>query len=159
MDAAHAPGIFFRSRNKWGWQAKISCGAAIPGSATGSSRVPGGDPVLPSAEVARFYLRPLVLQDRCTIVFRVVIATARACQVQAAEKRPSMERAPEGFEQLAGALLEMQQRMQALIAENRQLQEELAALRRGVGIVVVVEGQPFLLATGVTPSAPLRSPF
>jgi len=70
-----------------------------------------------------------------------------------------MERAPEGFEQLAGALLEMQQRMQALIAENRQLQEELAALRRGVGIVVVVEGQPFLLATGVTPSAPLRSPF
>ncbi len=71
-----------------------------------------------------------------------------------------MERATEGFEQLAGALLEMQQRMQALIAENRQLQEELAALRRGVGIVVVVEGQPFSLATGIlTPAEPIRSPF
>jgi regulator of replication initiation timing len=71
-----------------------------------------------------------------------------------------MERAPEGFEQIASALLEMQQRMQALIAENRQLQEELAALRRGVGITVVIEGQAYPLATSLTPSVePIHSPF
>jgi regulator of replication initiation timing len=68
------------------------------------------------------------------------------------------ERTPEGFEQIANALLEMQQRMQALIAENRQLQEELAALRRGAGITVIIEGQAFPLATGLAPlSDPLRT--
>ncbi|HEY7348303.1 MAG TPA: hypothetical protein VH599_08280 [Ktedonobacterales bacterium] len=66
----------------------------------------------------------------------------------------------EGFEQIANALLEMRQRMQALVAENRQLQEELAALRRGVGVLVVVEGQSFPLLTGTpTPADPIRTPF
>ncbi len=66
----------------------------------------------------------------------------------------------EGFEKIANALLEMRQRMQALVAENRQLQEELAALRRGVGVMVMVEGQSFPLNTGPsTPADPLRTPF
>jgi regulator of replication initiation timing len=69
-----------------------------------------------------------------------------------------MDLTTEGFEQIANALLEMRQRMQVLIAENRQLQEELAALRRGVGIMVVIEGQAFPLITGpAAPSEPLRA--
>jgi regulator of replication initiation timing len=71
-----------------------------------------------------------------------------------------MDPTVEGFEQIANALLEMRQRMQMLIAENRQLQEELAALRRGVGVQVVVEGQPYPLATGTATTADLtRTPF
>ena len=71
-----------------------------------------------------------------------------------------MDPTVEGFEQIANALLEMRQRMQVLVAENRQLQEELAALRRGVGVMVVVEGQQFPLLTGATtPGDPIRSPF
>jgi regulator of replication initiation timing len=71
-----------------------------------------------------------------------------------------MDPTVEGFENIANALLEMRQRMQALIAENRQLQEELAALRRGVGVMVVVDGQTFPLLTGsATPVDPIRSPF
>ncbi len=71
-----------------------------------------------------------------------------------------MDPTVEGFEQIANALLEMRQRMQALIAENRQLQEELAALRRGVGVMVMVDGQAFPLAIGTATSAdPARTPF
>ncbi len=71
-----------------------------------------------------------------------------------------MDPTVEGFEQIANALLEMRQRMQALVAENRQLQEELAALRRGVGVMVLVEGQAFPLLTGAaTPADPARTPF
>lgn len=71
-----------------------------------------------------------------------------------------MDPTVEGFEQIANALLEMRQRMQALVAENHQLQEELAALRHGVGVMVLVEGQAFPLATGATMSAdPARMPF
>ena len=71
-----------------------------------------------------------------------------------------MDLTVEGFEQIANALLEMRQRMQVLIAENRQLQEELAALRRGVGVMVLVEGQLFPLVTGsAMPADPMRSPF
>lgn len=71
-----------------------------------------------------------------------------------------MDPTVEGFEQIANALLEMRQRMQMLIAENRQLQEELAALRRGVGVQVMVEGQSYPLATGVATTADLtRTPF
>lgn len=71
-----------------------------------------------------------------------------------------MERATEGFEQIAGALLEMQQRMQTLIAENRQLQEELAALRRGVGITVIIEGQAFPVAAFLSSATdPIHTPF
>ncbi len=71
-----------------------------------------------------------------------------------------MDLTTEGFEQIAAALLEMQQKMQALIRENRQLQEELAALRRGVGVTLVIEGQPFLLNTTFSiPAEPTRVPF
>ena len=73
-----------------------------------------------------------------------------------------MDPTVEGFEQIANALLEMRQRMQVLVAENRQLQEELAALRRGVGVMVVVEGQQYPLLTGTglpTLPDPIRSPF
>jgi regulator of replication initiation timing len=71
-----------------------------------------------------------------------------------------MDLTTEGFEQIAAALLEMQQKMQALIQENRQLREELAALRRGVGITLVIEGQPFLLNTTFsTPAELTRVPF
>ena len=71
-----------------------------------------------------------------------------------------MDPTVEGFEQIANALLEMRQRMQALVAENRQLQEELAALRRGVGVMVVVEGQQYPLLTGsATLAVPVRTPF
>ncbi len=71
-----------------------------------------------------------------------------------------MERTTEGFEQIAAALLELQQKMQALINENRQLQEELAALRRGIGITVVIEGRPFPLNTSTSaPVDPARLPF
>jgi uncharacterized protein YllA (UPF0747 family) len=81
---------------------------------------------------------------------------------QANEKGPyRMDPTVEGFEQIANALLEMRQRMQVLVAENRQLQEELAALRRGVGVMVVVEGQQFPLLTGsvTTVVDPVRTPF
>ena len=71
-----------------------------------------------------------------------------------------MDPTVEGFEQIANALLEMRQRMQSLVAENRQLQEELAALRRGIGVMVVVEGQQYPLLTGsATPADPVRTPF
>jgi len=71
-----------------------------------------------------------------------------------------MDPTVEGFEQIANALLEMRQRMQALVAENRQLQEELAALRRGVGVMVMVEGQQYPLLSGSATSAdPVRTPF
>ena len=71
-----------------------------------------------------------------------------------------MDPTVEGFEQIANALLEMRQRMQVLVAENRQLQEELAALRRGVGVMVVVEGQQYPLLTGsATIVDPVRTPF
>ena len=40
-----------------------------------------------------------------------------------------MERASEGFEHIAVAILEMQQRTEALLAENHRLRAELAALR------------------------------
>jgi len=69
-----------------------------------------------------------------------------------------MDLTTEGFEQIAAALLEMQQKMQALINENRQLHEELAALRRGVGIDLVIEGHPFALNTAVQAPAALTHP-
>lgn len=71
-----------------------------------------------------------------------------------------MELTTEGFEQIAAALLEMQQKMQVLIQENRQLQEELAALRLGVGVALVIEGRPFPLNTAASALAePAPMPF
>lgn len=69
-----------------------------------------------------------------------------------------MEHLSEGFERIAMALMEMQQRTEALQAENRRLHAELAALRQGAGIMVAIEGRLYPLVPGVPQSlAPLYS--
>ena len=58
-----------------------------------------------------------------------------------------------GFESIAEMLLQQKKLMDALEAENRELRRQLAELRRGVGIAVVIEGKTVQLATGaVDPS-------
>jgi hypothetical protein len=70
-----------------------------------------------------------------------------------------MEHASDGFERIAVALREMQQRTEALLAENRRLQAELAALRHGVGIMVAIEGRLYPLVPGrLTLNDPRYSP-
>ena len=54
-------------------------------------------------------------------------------------KGPAVDHPSAGFERIAEAVFEMQRRLHALEEENRQLHEALAALRRGVGITVVIE--------------------
>jgi len=51
-----------------------------------------------------------------------------------------------GFEGIAQMLLEQKKLMDALEAENRELRRQIADLRRGVGIAVVVEGKTIQLA-------------
>jgi len=51
-----------------------------------------------------------------------------------------------GFEGIAQMLLEQKKLMDALEAENRELRRQLADLRRGVGIAVVIEGKTVQLA-------------
>jgi hypothetical protein len=58
-----------------------------------------------------------------------------------------MEHAADGFERIAMALMEMQQRFGALLAENRRLHAELAALRQGAGIMVAIEGRLYPLTS------------
>ncbi|MBV9259511.1 MAG: hypothetical protein JO215_15955 [Ktedonobacteraceae bacterium] len=58
-----------------------------------------------------------------------------------------------GFEGIAQMLLEQKKLMDALEAENRELRRQLADLRRGVGIAVVIEGKTVQLAT--EPGAPI----
>jgi hypothetical protein len=57
-----------------------------------------------------------------------------------------------GFEGIAQMLLEQKKLMDALEAENRELRRQLADLRRGVGIAVVIEGKTVQLATEGGPS-------
>jgi hypothetical protein len=52
-----------------------------------------------------------------------------------------------GFEGIAQMLLEQKKLMDALEAENRELRRQLADLRRGAGIAVVIEGKTIQLAT------------
>ena len=52
-----------------------------------------------------------------------------------------------GFEGIAQMLLEQKKLMDALEAENRELRRQLADLRRGVGIAVMIEGKTIQLAT------------
>ena len=52
-----------------------------------------------------------------------------------------------GFEGIAQMLLEQKKLMDALEAENRELRRQLADLRRGVGIAVVIDGKTIQLAT------------
>lgn len=63
-----------------------------------------------------------------------------------------MEHASEGIERIAEAILEMQQRTEALFAENRRLHAELAALRQGMGIMVAIEGRLYQLGSGLVAS-------
>ena len=52
-----------------------------------------------------------------------------------------------GFEGIAQMLLEQKKLMDALESENRELRRQLADLRRGIGIAVVIEGKTIQLAT------------
>ena len=62
-----------------------------------------------------------------------------------------------GFEGIAQMLLEQKKLMDALEAENRELRRQIADLRRGVGMAVVIDGKTIQLATdsagGMSPSA------
>src|SRR5438045_1452798 len=51
-----------------------------------------------------------------------------------------------GFEGIAQMLLEQKKLMDALEAENRELRRQLADLRRGQGIAVIIEGKTIQLA-------------
>jgi hypothetical protein len=51
-----------------------------------------------------------------------------------------------GFEGIAQLLLEQKKLMDALDAENRELRRQLAELRRGIGIAVIIEGKTIQLA-------------
>ncbi len=52
-----------------------------------------------------------------------------------------------GFEGIAQMLLEQKKLMDALEAENRELRRQIADLRRGVGIAVVIDGKTIQLVT------------
>ena len=65
-----------------------------------------------------------------------------------------MERAAStGFEGIAQMLLEQKKLMDALEAENRELRRQLADLRHGVGVAVVIEGKTIQLATDASNNA------
>ena len=70
------------------------------------------------------------------------------------QEESTMDRAASaGFEGIAQMLLEQKKLMDALEAENRELRRQLADLRRGLGIAVVIEGKTIQLATDQSPSA------
>ncbi|HLG65215.1 MAG TPA: hypothetical protein VKY19_24990 [Ktedonosporobacter sp.] len=62
-----------------------------------------------------------------------------------------------GFEGIAQMLLEQKKLMDALEAENRELRRQLADLRRGVGIAVVIEGKTIQLATDPSSAVSMSS--
>lgn len=59
-----------------------------------------------------------------------------------------------GFEGIAQMLLEQKKLMDALEAENRELRRQLADLRRGIGIAVMIEGKTVQLATEPASASP-----
>ena len=63
-----------------------------------------------------------------------------------------------GFEGIAQMLLEQKKLMDALEAENRELRRQLADLRRGVGIAVVIEGKTVQLAVDSGPTSVPMNP-
>lgn len=72
------------------------------------------------------------------------------------QEESAMDRtANTGFEGIAQMLLEQKKLMDALEAENRELRRQLADLRRGVGIALVIEGKTIQLANDPTPPAAL----
>ena len=62
-----------------------------------------------------------------------------------------------GFEGIAQMLLEQKKLMDALEAENRELRRQIADLRRGVGIAVVIDGKTIQLATDASINAQSQS--
>ena len=58
-----------------------------------------------------------------------------------------------GFEGIAQMLLEQKKLMDALEAENRELRRQIADLRRGIGIAVVIDGKTIQLATDASGQA------
>ena len=63
------------------------------------------------------------------------------------QEESTMDRAASaGFEGIAQMLLEQKKLMDALESENRELRRQIADLRRGVGIAVVIEGKTIQLA-------------
>src|SRR5437016_11513374 len=75
---------------------------------------------------------------------------------QSTQEESTMERtASAGFEGIAQMLLEQKKLMDALESENRELRRQLADLRRGIGIAVVIEGKTVQLATD--PGTPVNS--
>ena len=70
------------------------------------------------------------------------------------QKESMMDRAASaGFEGIAQMLLEQKKLMDALEAENRELRRQIADLRHGVGIAVVIEGKTIQLASDQAISA------
>jgi len=66
------------------------------------------------------------------------------------QEESMMDRAASaGFEGIAQMLLEQKKLMDALEAENRELRRQLADLRRGIGIAVIIEGKTIQLASDV----------
>jgi len=61
-----------------------------------------------------------------------------------------------GFEGIAQMLLEQKKLMDALESENRELRRQLADLRRGMGIAVVIEGKTIQLATDPGSPIPMK---
>ncbi len=61
-----------------------------------------------------------------------------------------------GFEGIAQMLLEQKKLMDALESENRELRRQLADLRRGMGIAVIIEGKTIQLATEPGGSIPMN---
>ena len=61
-----------------------------------------------------------------------------------------------GFEGIAQMLLEQKKLMDALEAENRELRRQIADLRRGIGIAVVIDGKTIQLATDQSSAAALQ---
>jgi hypothetical protein len=59
-----------------------------------------------------------------------------------------------GFEGIAQMLLEQKKLMDALEAENRELRRQIADLRRGIGVAVVIDGKTIQLATDQGSQAP-----
>ncbi len=67
---------------------------------------------------------------------------------ESTQEESTMDRAASaGFEGIAQMLLEQKKLMDALEAENRELRRQLADLRRGIGIAVMIEGKTIQLAT------------
>jgi hypothetical protein len=77
---------------------------------------------------------------------------------QSTREESMMDRAASnGFEGIAQMLLEQKKLMDALELENRELRRQLADLRRGVGIAVMIEGKTIQLAVDNSSSQPQSS--